>query len=73
MLHPDTWSEMAENNVKAVRAGADPLNIRVKHDRLEIRRQFFSTRVIDSWNKIPVKLITWEKCETFQQTYTAES
>ncbi len=32
-----------------MRIGADVLNIRVKHDRLEIRRQFFSLRVIDSW------------------------
>jgi len=50
-LQTDTWFEMVENNVRAMRAGADPIYIQVKHGRLEIRRQFFSIRVIDSWKK----------------------
>ena len=29
------------------------MNIRVKHGRLDMRRNFFSLRVIDSWNQIP--------------------
>jgi hypothetical protein len=41
-LQPNTWFEMEENNVRATRPGADPMNIGDKHGRLEIRRQFFS-------------------------------
>jgi hypothetical protein len=41
-FQPDTWFEMAENNVRATHAGADSLNIRVTHGRLEIRWLFFN-------------------------------
>ncbi len=34
-LKADTWFEMAGHGVRATRAGSDPLNIRVKHGRLD--------------------------------------
>jgi hypothetical protein len=52
---------MAENKVRATGAGANPVNIRVKLGRLEIRLQFFSIRVIKSWNKIPAKVKSVQK------------
>ena len=33
-------------------SAADPLNIVVRSGRLDINRQFFSIRVIESWNAI---------------------
>jgi hypothetical protein len=31
----------------------DPLNVRPNAARLEVRRNFFSSRVTEKWNKIP--------------------
>jgi hypothetical protein len=52
---------MAENKVRATGAGANPMNIRDKLGRLEIRLQFFSIRVIKSRNKIPAKVKSVKK------------
>jgi hypothetical protein len=41
---------------RATRQAADPLNIRPKAARLEVRRQFFSQRVVENWNEIPEKV-----------------
>jgi hypothetical protein len=68
-LKADTWFEMAGHGVRATRAGSDPLNIRVKHGRLDMRRNFFSLRVIDSWNQIPSEIKRIEKCENFRTAY----
>ncbi len=43
--------------------------IRVKHGRLDMRRNFFSLRVIDSWNQIPNEIKRIEKCENFREAY----
>ncbi len=40
-----------------------PLNLKVTHGRLELRANFFSERVIESWNRIPATLNT-EKLRT---------
>ena len=45
------------------------MNIRVKHGRLDMRRNFFSLRVIDSWNQIPSEIKRIEKCENFRTAY----
>jgi hypothetical protein len=46
-LDHTTWFEKAENGLRATRSTADPYNLKVRHGRLEQRRNFFSIRVID--------------------------
>jgi hypothetical protein len=36
---------------------------------MEIRRNFFSVRVVDSWNNIPDNVRSVAKSEQFQQQY----
>jgi hypothetical protein len=36
---------------------------------MEVRRNFFSVRVVDSWNNIPDKVRAVAKSEQFQQQY----
>jgi hypothetical protein len=48
-----TWFDMASTGLRATRQAADPLNIRPKAARLEVRRQFFSQRVVEDWNGVP--------------------
>ncbi len=48
-----TWFQLAADGGRATRSADCPLNLRQKAARLEIRRNFFSNRVIDNWNMIP--------------------
>jgi len=48
-----TWFERAVDGERTTRLAADPLNIRPKTARLDIRRNFYTHRVGDNWNNIP--------------------
>jgi len=48
-----TWFEMASEGERTTRQSADPLNIKPRAARLEVRRNFFSQRVVEDWNKLP--------------------
>jgi hypothetical protein len=41
----------------------------VKHGRLDLRRNFFSIRVIEDWNQIPAEMRSTEKSENFKAAY----
>ncbi len=68
-LKPETWFEMAGDSVRSTRAGANPLNMRVRHGRLGMLRNFFSLRVIEDWNKIPAEVKRLRKSEIFRRTH----
>jgi hypothetical protein len=68
-LDHNTWFEKAENGPRATRNTADPYNIKVKHGRLDLRRNFFSIRVIEDWNRIPADTKRMEKSENFKAAY----
>ncbi len=52
----ETWFKMASDIERVTRAAADPLNLRIPAPRLEVRKNFFSQRVPESWTKIPQDL-----------------
>ena len=49
----DQWFTMTSESVRATRVTSHKLNVRVKHGRLDVRRNFFSVRVSGQWNDIP--------------------
>ena len=52
-----TWFELVGANPgRLTRGTSDPINIVRKNPRNEIRRNFFSNRVIDRWNALPSDL-----------------
>ena len=61
-----TWFDMASSGQRATRQAADPLNIRPKAARLEVRRHFFSQRVVERWNEIPEKVKSAESVIGFK-------
>lgn len=67
-LDPGTWFEESSIH-RSTRSTADPMNIKVKSGRLELRRQFFSVRVINDWNKIPEELKRMESAARFRACY----
>jgi hypothetical protein len=52
-VEPSCWFTMASDSERVTRQSADPLNIRPGAPRLDIRRYFYSHRVVDSWNSVP--------------------
>ena len=49
------WHEkaMAETSERITRQSADILNLKPRNSKLELRRNCFSNRVVNSWNKLP--------------------
>ena len=47
------WFTVASDAQRLTRTAADPMNVRVKHGRLEIRKKFFTVRVTSERNKVP--------------------
>jgi ribonuclease P/MRP protein subunit RPP40 len=68
-LYPAQWFEMAADGARATRSAANPRNLRMRQGRMEIRRNFFSVRVVDSWNNILDNVRSVAKSEQFQQQY----
>jgi hypothetical protein len=60
---------MAADGTRATRSAANPRNLRMRQGRMEVRRNFFSVRVVDSWNNIPDTVRAVGKSEQFQQQY----
>ncbi len=52
----------SEGQVWVTRMAADPLNVRQQASRLDIRKQFYSQRVVDGLNKVPtdIKKTVWQ-------------
>ena len=61
--------ERATDSVRATRSSANPLNLKVRQGRLEIRKNFFSNRVVNSWNDIPSDIRATARSENFQRKY----
>jgi hypothetical protein len=60
---------MASEGVRLTRQSADPLNIRQQTPRLDIRRNFFSQRVIEGRNSVPPKIKNAVTASAFKNAY----
>ena len=60
---------MAAEAARATRTTADPLNVRVKHGRLEVRRNFFTVRVTEQWNQVPMNIKSCRAVDLFKSAY----
>ena len=68
-VDPTEWFNMAGETARATRATADPLNIRVKHGRLELRQNFFTVRVTEQWNQVPTDIKKLRTVDAFKVAY----
>ena len=55
-VEPSTWFKTVDRNRQSTRSNSYPLNLEKRRFRLEVRKNFFSTRVIDDWNKLSVDI-----------------
>ena len=65
----DQWFTMASESVRASRVTSHKLNVRVKHGRLDVRRNFFSVRVSGHWNVIPGHIKDLKTLSGFKTAY----
>ena len=63
------WFTMASEAQRLTRTAADPKNVRVKHGRLEIRKNFFTVRVTNEWNKVPGQIKGLRPVDAFKDAY----
>ncbi len=59
----------AEESRRTTRITADPLNIKPRAGRQEIRRNFVTVRVIDDGNRIPVYIKKKPTASIFKAAY----
>ena len=60
---------LASDGPRNTRCAAGPLNVRAKHGRLEVRRNFFSVRVTESWNRVPAEIKMLKSVQGFKNAY----
>ena len=68
-LHHKNWFECASDSARVTRVAANGLNVKVKNGRLELRRTFFSVRVLSQWNLIPAHLKRIMPAHLFKRAY----
>ncbi len=68
-MDPEHWFEKASAGEQVTRRAADPFNIKPKYGRLELRRNFFSVRVEEDWNKIPAEVKSHSEAARFKRAY----
>ena len=66
----DKWFKMAaEHSQRITRLSADPLNIQAQTSNGEVRRNFFSNRVVETWNNLPSHIKQSRNVQQFKSSY----
>ena len=63
------WFKMAGQGERVTRISSDPLNVRVNHGRLDVRRNFFSVCTTSKWNCIPCAIKQLKTVAGFKNAY----
>ena len=67
----ESWFTMAREGQRQTRGNAHPLSLKKQRARLEVRRNFFSHRVVDGWNNIPSVIKDTRTVTSFKKLYGA--
>ena len=68
-VNKSTWFELVASTGRVARMAADPMNLKVPAARLDVKSQFYSQRVPESWNQIPQGIKQAETVKSFQNRY----
>ena len=67
-VNKDVWFTMiGDNPARVTRETSDPLNFVRQNPRTEVRRNFFSNRVINKWNNLPSELKSAVSVNSFKR------
>ena len=69
--NPDTWftGNNTREGARVTRQTADPFSIRVPAAKLELRKHFFSARVVEKWNNLPLQVKQCKSAKMFKMAY----
>ena len=70
-VRANTWFRPAAEGPRQTRNATGPLNLQANHGRLDIRRNFFSSRTTESWNAIPSEIKLARTIGSFKSAYKA--
>ena len=62
----DIFDRLTMYTQRDTRASADPLNLRTSLTRLDIRKNFFTNKVIREWNALPLDIKSIPKLDAFK-------
>lgn len=69
-VDPKIWFKLVDNNRNVnTRTPSHHLNIQPKRSSLDIRRQFFSNRVVEHWNRLPNNIKEAPNVKIFKSLY----
>jgi hypothetical protein len=68
-LNEEGWFMPPLPAAARMRRHADPLNVRPNHGRLELRRNAFSVRAGEAWNRVPAAIKSARTAATFKNAY----
>jgi hypothetical protein len=68
-VDPTTWFRMASEGAHRTRLAGHPLSIFKERSNLEIRRNFFSMRCCDKWNRLPNNIKEAKSLNVFKNEY----
>ncbi len=70
-VRAEQWLKMAADGSSRTRMATGLLNLTKPRTKLEVRANFFSVRVVDTWNAIPDKIKMAKNPGQFQRLYKA--
>ena len=68
-VNKETWFETVETNGPQTRNRSDPLNLKTKSFRSDVRKNFFSQRVVPLWNQLPNSVKSAPSITAFKSRY----
>ena len=66
-VDPSTWFTHIRDRPIGTRLASDVLNLAQPRARLETRQKFFSTRVVEHWNRLPNETKTAKTVNEFKR------
>ena len=70
-VNKETWFETVETNGPQTLNRSDPLNLKTKSFRSDVRKNFFSQRVVPLWNQLPNSVKSAPSITAFKSRYDA--
>ena len=69
-VNRETWFKLYDQeHGRVTRLAADPLNIRSQPSRLDLRKHFFTNRVVELWNSLPSEVKNARNVEQFKSKF----
>jgi Reverse transcriptase (RNA-dependent DNA polymerase)/Endonuclease-reverse transcriptase len=68
-VNKNNWPSLMTRTEQHTRATTDPLKLQVPFARTELRKNFYTVRVCDSWNKLPLDVRAAKSVRLFKFNY----